>query len=126
VAAPSGETEVKTDSSLRFVQAGNVANFSIVATDIGDPARFDFYAFIEIGDEEVDKVPSHLFFSAQATYPKEALAPGAPYPVETYEDNQDARIDLGVILFGVLGLLGFGAVLALGGWAFQRLRSTKS
>jgi hypothetical protein len=120
VATPGGKTEEKTDSSLTFVQAGNVAKFSIVATDIGDPARFDFYVFIEIGDELVDQIPPHhLLFSELTTYPKEALAPGAPYPVETYEDKQGARMSR-LILLGVLGVLGLGAVLAVGGWAFER------
>lgn len=137
--AVDGEPVGSNPSSLRFTTkiapgtygfgSSSVA-FSIPASTIGDPRRFDFYVFIKQEDEGLDEAPSHVLFSAGAspwTYPK----PGSPeagdaYPVETYLDGSDITLSErpGVVIAVIAAsVLGIGAVVAVGGWGVQRRRS---
>ena len=107
------------------------ATFSVPASLIGDPARFDFYVFIRV-DGELDEAPSHVLFAAGDlpwTYPREGEPDaGEAYPVETYVDGSDAtlherpRFFLVVIAVFVFAL---GGLLAVGGWSVQRLRERR-
>ena len=107
------------------------ATFSVPASLIGDPARFDFYVFIRV-DGELDEAPSHVLFAAGDlpwTYPREGEpSAGEAYPVETYVDGSDAtlherpRFFLVVVAVFVFVL---GGLLAVGGWSVQRLRERK-
>jgi hypothetical protein len=102
--------------------------FSLPSSVIGDPARFDFYAFIRL-DGQLDEAPSHVLFSAGAlpwTYPKDGTPDvGEAYPTETYFDNSDFTLSeqSGPFICLVVGfVLAVGGLLAVGGWGVQRLR----
>jgi hypothetical protein len=101
--------------------------FSVPASVIGGPARFDFYVFARV-DGQLDEAPSHVLFSAGDlpwTYPKgDAPAVGEAYPTETYLDNPDVTLsERPEILIGlVAGIFLIGGLLAVGGWSVQRLR----
>ena len=136
--AVDGEPVTSNPPELRFdyEPAGfgftaSSATFSVPASLIGDPARFDFYVFIRV-DGDLDEAPSHVLFSAGAlpwSYPREG-EPGAgrAYPVETYVDGSDATLSERprLVLVVIVGLLfGIGALLAVGGWSVQRIRARK-
>ena len=136
--AVDGEPVASEPPTLRFsckaagygFSCSNVA-FSVPASVIGDPRRFDFYVFIRV-EGELDEAPSHVLSSAGSapwTYPKDAEpATGTPYPVETYVDGSDFTVSErgGVFLaVAVGGLLGVGAIVGLMGWGVQRLRSSR-
>jgi hypothetical protein len=102
--------------------------FSLPSSVIGDPAGFDFYAFIRV-DGQLDEAPSHVLFSAGAlpwTYPKDGTPDvGEAYPTETYFDNSDFTLSeqSGPFIGLVVGfVLAVGGLLAVGGWGVQRLR----
>jgi hypothetical protein len=136
--AVDGEPVASYPSSLRFSRtAGGTfglgtssVSFAVPASVIGNPDRFDFYVFIRV-EGVLDEAPSHVLFSAGSlpwTYPTHSVEAGAAYPVETYVDGSDATLsERPGILIGVVaaGLLGLGAVLAVGGWAVQRHRSRR-
>lgn len=88
--ARNGETDVSTPSSLHFSSTPSSASFGIAAADIGGPASFDFWVFIEQNHVLVDTAPAGLLSSPYLkpwTYPKGGvLAAGQAYPVETYQD----------------------------------------
>jgi hypothetical protein len=102
--------------------------FSLPSAMIGDPARFDFYAFIRV-EGQLGEAPSHVLFSASAlpwTYPKDDTPDvGEAYPTETYYDNSDFTLSEQPGLFIALVVafvLAVGGLLAVGGWGVQRLR----
>jgi len=136
--AVGGEPVESHPSTLRFSEQADPAGygfsdlsvaFSVPASVIGDPQRFDFYVYIDT-DEGLDQAPSHVLLSAIThqywTYPKNVEpASGDAYPVETYKDGSDitlrerprlvlaAAVGLLVVLAGILGLIG---------WSIERLR----
>jgi hypothetical protein len=134
--AVGGEPEPSYPPSFRVTKEGDDflpsgMTFSIAAADIGDPKRFDFYAFVE-KDGELDEAPSHVVVSAGSapwTYPTNgAPAPGEPYPTETYVDGSDFTLSERGGLFLVIvvgGMLCVGAILGLGGWSVERWRKRK-
>jgi hypothetical protein len=136
--AVDGEPVESHPRRLRFSHEGNgwpdgikSVTFSVPASVIGDPRRFDFYVFIKT-DESLDEAPSHVLFSAGTspwTYPKQdAPEVGDAYPVETYVDGSDITLKErpGVVIAVIAaGVLIIGAVLAVAGWWVQRQRSRK-
>jgi hypothetical protein len=107
------------------------ATFSVPASLIGDPARFDFYVFIRV-DGDLDEAPSHVLFSAGSlpwTYPQDGEpSAGEAYPVETYVDGSDATLHERPRFFLVVVaalVFGVGGLLAVGGWSVQRIRERK-
>ena len=133
--AVDGEPVASSPRELRFdyEEAGygfsaKSTTFSVPASVIGDPARFDFYVFIRV-DGQLDEAPSHVLFSAGSlpwTYPKDGTPEvGDAYPTETYLDNPDFTLSERPGLFiGVIAgfVLVVGSLLAVGGWSVQRLR----
>jgi hypothetical protein len=136
--AVDGERVVSHPRTLRFSRkaagygfSSSSVAFSVPASVIGDPRRFDFYVFIRM-EGELDEAPSHVLFSAGAapwTYPKDGEpALGEAYPVETYEDGSDFTLsERGGVFLSVVGgvVLGIGALVAVVGWGVYRLSARR-
>lgn len=126
--AVNGEPEVSHAQSLGFRHASRAVTFSIATAEIGSPARFDFYTFVD-QPGHTDIAPVHQFFSESWTYPRDDVAAGQPYPTEEYEDLNDNTLVEGdwsgpaTILVIVGGVLALGAVAALAGWSIERYAS---
>jgi hypothetical protein len=132
--AVDGEPVESHPRRLRFSHEGNAwpdgirsVTFSVPASVIGDPRRFDFYVFIR-SEGHLDEAPSHVLFSAGAapwTYPRDGTpAASEAYLTETYFDNPDVTLSErpGLFIAVVVFVLVFGGLLAVGGWGVQRLR----
>jgi hypothetical protein len=128
--AVDGQPSGSHPASFGFEHKGATVAFSIAASDIGSPEQFDFYTFIDQNSHK-DIAPVHELFSATWTYPSDDVAPGEPYPTETYEDIMDNTIVEGdwsgfVWLAAIVGgLLALGAVVALIGWSIERARKRR-
>jgi len=134
--AVDGKPVASSPPELRFSQqaagpygfsTSRVA-FSVPASMIGDPDRFDFYVFIRV-DGELDEAPSHVLFSAASspwTYPSAGEPEtGQAYPTETYVDGSDVTLSErpGIVIAVIVGLvIGLGALLAIGGCSLERMR----
>jgi hypothetical protein len=111
-----------------FSSTPRSATFRISVYDVGDPDVFDFWVFVEVSGDLVETAPTHVIISSDAqpwTYPKDG-APGAgdPYLTETYEDLSDMSLQTSDVPWTliVLGVIGAGALLRIGGWAYDRYR----
>jgi hypothetical protein len=139
--AVDGEPVTSHPRALRFTRevgketygfGSSSMTFAIPAALIGDPRRFDFYAFIRV-EGDLDEAPSHFLFPPRYfpwTYPKQEAPPrGGAYPVATYEDGWDDTIHErpGLLLaVGAASLWAICGLLALGWWGVQRLRGRRS
>jgi hypothetical protein len=135
--AVDGEPVASHPSALRFTRevgeetfgfGSSSMTFSIPTALVGNPRRFDFYAFIRV-EGELDEAPSHFLIPPGYlpwTYPKQrAPDVGEAYPVEYYEDGWDITVNErpGLLLgFGAAALVVLGGLLALVGWSIQRFR----
>lgn len=136
--AVDGEPVTSRPPELRFSHeaagygfSASSVTFTVPASLIGDPRRFDFYVFIRV-EGELDEAPSHVLFSAGSapwTYPKDGEPDaGAAYPADVYVDGSDFTLsERGWLLLVVVGgvVLGVGAILGVSGWSVQRLRERR-
>lgn len=118
-----------SDEKGPFGLASSSMAFSIPASAIGDPHRFDFYVFARV-DGEMDDAPqrgllSHAFW----TYPKKReIRAGETYPVETYNESPDTNSlhfpeHSGLVIALVAAsLFGAGALAAFVGWGVEQRR----
>ncbi len=124
----NGETLRFYRSRLTFSSSWRTAMFTVPVSEIGDPARFDFWVYVQRDGEVVDNAPTHVVVSTEDapwTYPKgDPPVAGHAYPVETYDDLSDTSLVGGGSfpwLPVVLVVAGLGAAVGLGGWAWERL-----
>jgi hypothetical protein len=128
---PSGLQFSRTTASGTQGFGSSSVVFSVPASTIGSPRRFDFYVFVR-ADGMLDEAPSHLFFSAGTspwTYPKHGKPDADTYPVETYTDGSDLTLKErpGIVVAVIAGaVLGIGALLAIVGWGIQRRRRPRA
>lgn len=132
--AVDGKPVASHPAALRFSRhaagygfSSSSMTFTIPASAMGDPRRFDFYAFIRM-EGELDEAPSHVLLPAGMrpwTYPKNGEpALDEAYPVETYVDGSDITLHERpkvVLAAAAATIVGIGAVLGAIGWSVQRL-----
>jgi hypothetical protein len=128
--AVGGEPVVSHPPALRLGYTGDEVldigatnmTFSIPASLIGDPRRFDFYVFTDVNGKHDQLPPQHLFFSeGLLTYPKEPTG-GDAYPVETYVAGSKSDDGITQVVANVLAaLLGIGALVAIAWYVRRRV-----
>jgi hypothetical protein len=127
-----GDVREQRPGGLRFGHDGRSSRFTVPIEALGFPETFDFsfafYLVIEVDGDFADAAPTHALISAAAK----------PYDVDssklmtrehlTFEDLADSTPaeNSAALLWVVGAVLGFGALLALAGWTFERLRHNRS